>query len=411
MKFVVFIIIFDFCLMKNSFLEYDYVEKIERWNLKLASGYRDMAGLGYITNSSMTEQLKILRNVAEPKINKNLSQLVNRIFNVLGWEHIQTSTFDDFHSHSYTILRNLNLKKVICTFSGTTGIRQTISEILHSKGRSYFRDPCSKIEIMEYFHELYKRIQCDFSKNFEKAKNEKITQYIFVGHSLGGAIASIALLDLSKQFKLTLDKINKSPVLITYGQPRTGNYAFSNELFKFASIIYRHVNEYDLVPGIPSCEKRYGLCINEFYKQSMNISENYEQVWEKGTSFFPWHSNGLILINGNSKNIYNICLDQSENPKKECELNTSLNFDFHRYYFGYKVSDLWKPEIYNTSMENYDYCAIESQKIKLFNPSTDVWKEEKKEKSKFFTRYFKDPLCKSFTWAGKKMNWISKKLR
>ena len=64
MKFVVFIIIFDFCLMKNSFLEYDYVEKIERWNLKLASGYRDMAGLGYITNSSMTEQLKILRNVA-----------------------------------------------------------------------------------------------------------------------------------------------------------------------------------------------------------------------------------------------------------------------------------------------------------------------------------------------------------
>ena len=70
--------------------------------------------------SSMTKQLKILRNAAGPKFNKNLSQLVNIIFNLLGWEHIQTSTFDDFHSRSYTILRNLNLKKVICTFSGTT---------------------------------------------------------------------------------------------------------------------------------------------------------------------------------------------------------------------------------------------------------------------------------------------------
>ena len=96
--------------------------------------------------SSMTKQLKILRNAAGPKFNKNLSQLVNIIFNLLGWEHIQTSTFDDFHSRSYTILRNLNLKKVICTFSGTTKKkRQIISQIIHSKGQSYFRHPCSKI--------------------------------------------------------------------------------------------------------------------------------------------------------------------------------------------------------------------------------------------------------------------------
>ena len=117
--------------------------------------------------SSMTKQLKILRNAAGPKFNKNLSQLVNIIFNLLGWEHIQTSTFDDFHSRSYTILRNLNLKKVICTFSGTTKKKDKSShKLFTAKVNLIFVIHVLKLQKISYFGFKKKKTHTHIINNF-----------------------------------------------------------------------------------------------------------------------------------------------------------------------------------------------------------------------------------------------------
>ena len=50
-------------------------------------------------------------------------------------------------------------------------------------------------------------------------------QIIFVGHSLGGAIATISSFYYIKKYKFSAENI-----LITFGQPRVGSETFAKEL-------------------------------------------------------------------------------------------------------------------------------------------------------------------------------------
>jgi hypothetical protein len=405
----------------HKFLTYTYEEDVGNWSLDMANGYRDMAGLGYVTKTSITSQLKIVNRLknneeATDEMKKGLSQLINRIFTVLKWEHIHTFTGDsNTYFYSYTILRSQDKKKLVCAFSGTKGPWQLKSEMWNSGAQTYFRDTSSKIKIMKYFHELYQSIQAEFITKFEGAKVSNIKQYIFVGHSLGGAIASIALFDLSKQGKLNTDETNKSPVLITFGQPRTGNYVFSNELRKIAPIIYRHVNDNDLVPGIPDCVRSQGKCINEFSKNSIDTQERDYQISNTSVSFFAWHLPGLVFINGDGKEVdsdgkikdfHPECIDESENARTDCLHNTSLSFSFHKYYFGYKISDLWKPEVYN--MFNSYTCGFESAPVENVNPPFSVWKE-KVDSDASYTSYLTSPICNGALWIARKVRQVGKK--
>ncbi|KAJ2549853.1 hypothetical protein EV175_004287, partial [Coemansia sp. RSA 1933] len=68
-----------------------------------------------------------------------------------------------------------------------------------------------------------------------------------VGHSLGGARASLCVLDLSLSNPDLLHRI----YLYTQGQPRTGNSVFANAMDAIAVPKYREVYEYDIVPRIP----------------------------------------------------------------------------------------------------------------------------------------------------------------
>lgn len=341
-----------------------------------------------------------------------------KISEFVNWEHIHTFTGDsNTYFYSYTILRSKTLKKIVCAFSGTKGLWQMKSEMWNSGAQVYFRDTTSKIYIMKYFHELYQTIQLEFIQNFERAKDPQIKQYIFLGHSLGGAMASVALFDLSKQGKITTDNTNKSPVLITYGQPRTGNYMFSNELRKIAPIIYRHVNDNDLVPGIPDCVRTHDKCVNEFGKSSIDINENEYQISNTYVSFFAWHLPGLIFINGDgrevdsngqNKDYHTDCVEESENPKAGCVHNTSLSFSFHKYYFGYKVSDLWKPEVYSLFNSGELSCAYESSPVENINPPANVWKQQV-DSDASYSSYLTKPLCNTGLWVARKLRQITKK--
>lgn len=91
---IILISILNICLARkstssNKILNYDYVEDIGNWSPEMANGYRDMAGLGYVTKTSINSQLEILRRIKGGEVptddmKKGLSQLINRIFNVLN---------------------------------------------------------------------------------------------------------------------------------------------------------------------------------------------------------------------------------------------------------------------------------------------------------------------------------------
>ncbi|KAJ2367943.1 hypothetical protein IW150_005543 [Coemansia sp. RSA 2607] len=72
-------------------------------------------------------------------------------------------------------------------------------------------------------------------------------QIALVGHSLGGARATLALADLSIEMPDLLPRLG----LYTQGQPRVGNRAFANAINVIKVPKSRQVYEYDIAPHVP----------------------------------------------------------------------------------------------------------------------------------------------------------------
>ena len=240
---------------------------------------------------------------------------------------------------------------------------------------------------MKYFLNLYQGIEKDMKFYLNKIKEDKdIDQFIFTGHSLGGAIASIALFDVMQE-KL-LPRTENSPALFTFGQPRTGNYAFANELMKEVPIVFRITNNFDSVVTVPTCEVEGKRCITEFKKYELDGNfSGYKELYDKFSSkekknFYPFHIGGLILIKGDDEILD--CREKSEPATNDkCKGEFSLESGYHKYYFGYIVSKIGKPEDFPYGKEG-EY-SIENVVQKL-----NIWKEFASNKViGFFSNMFK----------------------
>lgn len=67
---------------------------------------------------------------------------------------------------------------------------------------------------------------------------------IFVGHSMGGAVATYAAADFRKNLGYDIE-------LYTYASPRVGNYDFAKYVTEQAGVQYRVTHLDDIVPRIP----------------------------------------------------------------------------------------------------------------------------------------------------------------
>lgn len=65
------------------------------------------------------------------------------------------------------------------------------------------------------------------------------------GHSLGGALATLAALDIAANTPFT------SPVVYTFGAPRVGDPQFVQTYNYIVPFHYRYQNEFDIVPHLP----------------------------------------------------------------------------------------------------------------------------------------------------------------
>ena len=315
-----------------------------KFNLEIGKNFRDFAGLGYITNQAAMEQITEINK----KSNKNktkISNLFRRLFEEQGWEHVVTKTYSKIQDFSFTIIKNLKFKKMIFSFSGTRTLYQLTNQIVKSNSVP-FKNHIRYIRLMRYFWDLNKKIKDDLQYYLKIHKNPAITQYIFTGHSLGGAIASVSLFDNMQENLLPRTSI--SPVLITYGSPRIGNYAFANELMKLIPIVFRIVNKYDLVPNVPMCEKIDRKCISEFGKKEFDKNfYDYKRIHDnlpndKKEKFYPYHFGGLILVK--DENNFMDCTTKSEVDENDPCSKGYLPFPkYHTTYFGSKISNTKNP--------------------------------------------------------------------
>ncbi|CAI5440158.1 unnamed protein product [Caenorhabditis angaria] len=157
----------------------------------------------------------------------------------------------------------------------------------------------------------------------EAIKKYPTHELIFTGHSLGGAIASIA----STAFVRNHPEIGNRTSLITFGQPRVGNLEYAqkhDELLRGNS--WRIIHARDIVAHIP-------ICVESVHRPITCIPFYNHGSYHHGTEiWFPQ--------NMTSDDTYQICRGFPKNEDIQCS-NSDRYYDIfdHLFYFGHHVSD------------------------------------------------------------------------
>ncbi|EYB87540.1 hypothetical protein Y032_0261g564 [Ancylostoma ceylanicum] len=161
-------------------------------------------------------------------------------------------------------------KAIAVSFRGTTDNLQLLDEAIKSIINSWIDWPYGGM-VSKYFYDAFMKI-------WENGMNEDIkflrAQYpkyeVWVtGHSLGGAIASLAA-----HYLVGSGLVNsKNLKLITLGQPRTGDKEFAKNHTAAIDYSFRVTHWRDVVPHIPSFDERPGGYYHHktevFYKEGM----------------------------------------------------------------------------------------------------------------------------------------------
>jgi hypothetical protein len=223
------------------------------------------------------------------------------------WTIVSESSIENYFNFNFVLFRNDEYKKYIISFPGTRDpILELLNEAVNIKLVNY-NDIDNGIKVVNYFYKVMQELkEIIFTSDvLSDINNHPGYQFISVGHSLGGAVATLVLYDAVNRGYIN-PKYNE-PVLITFGQPRTGNEDFVLDFNSKIKNVMRVVRDGDIVTSVP-----YSL-INNPYR----------------------HLGGLILLN-KDMNSMNYCpKDIGEDyPDKECERTKSVNYKYHTNYFN-----------------------------------------------------------------------------
>ena len=225
-----------------------------------------------------------------------------------NWEIVSHKSVKQIFSFSYNwvLLKSDKFKKFIIAVPGTREKFQLVFEAVGSVLDDYDND--KNIRISHYFLALYNMFRNDLfsDSNLQEIRNHPDYQVIVTGHSLGGALASIIAFAIKKE-----NKFSNNLVLITYGQPRTGNYYFADYVTKNVNKIFRIVKKGDMVVTIP------------FYNPL------------KGKEFSYYHIGGMIVLNKEMNEFTQCEYSRYEDHTGICKYERSLDFEtYHCKYFS-----------------------------------------------------------------------------
>jgi triacylglycerol lipase len=113
------------------------------------------------------------------------------------------------------------------------------------------------------------------------AKNSKHSHIITTGHSLGGALATLAAMDIK------LNVPGRQVSCYTFGSPKVGNPAFAAAYNKLVPDTHRFVNDADVVPTIPPLGYEH---VGELHHLGANVVDTsgiIEMLTEKVADHLP----------------------------------------------------------------------------------------------------------------------------
>ena len=179
-------------------------------------------------------------------------------------------------------------------------------------------------KIHEGFYTAYSAIRDQVRNTARKLLSEHPTaKFLITGHSLGGALATLAGADIKIYLKNSATKV----YLYTLGSPRVGNPEFANELFTLfkSGRYYRIINYDDTVPN--SLGQNINLLVTVYHYKHAG-----DEIW--------------YFDSTDPQAFYRVCQNKINEPENLiCSMShknswTSVGLHSHLNYFGIDHSTL-----------------------------------------------------------------------
>ncbi|REE66963.1 triacylglycerol lipase [Paenibacillus taihuensis] len=161
---------------------------------------------------------------------------------------------------------------VVLAFRGTSSTTDWVTDMIAQQ--TAFK-PLSKKSVMTHrgFTEVYMSARDQIFRLLDQVPSDK--PLFVTGHSLGGALATLASLDIA---------VNRKPdtiITYTYGAPRSGDPAFVRAYNAAVPISFRIQNEFDVVPHLPPLVYQSPKTDKTYYY--MHVKEEVKRRFHNGS--------------------------------------------------------------------------------------------------------------------------------
>jgi len=246
--------------------------------------------------------------------------------NLTGYEFFYSYnyTIDNDQTVQFIMIYNPSSKRFVTAFQGTKGITQLIEEILQSMPVNYTMHNIPNAQLEEYFGNYYTQyLRTNFLIQIQAAINQfSDYQFVFTGHSLGGALTTIAGVDAILSGFVSAS----NTLMYTYGSPRVGNYYLAQAADPLFGGVYRVVHYQDIVPHIPPCNLGDENCS---LSNPLVIGPITWSPWHIGTEI--WYTETFSSYQTCTTNLGEDPLCSDSVPLLECSITD------HTHYFNIEV--------------------------------------------------------------------------
>ena len=199
-----------------------------------------------------------------------------------------------------------NTTDIIVAFEGTHNPKELIQELTNFDLVDYTPHSIPGAQVDKFFLEAYNSGRDKIIQAVTELYQTAGQRVLVTGHSLGGAIAALAALDI------VLSKVAPAEDLYLYtiGEPRIGNPTWAQAMDEHVTTSYRAIHNADIIPHVPF----KNMIVLEFEHHSREV----------------WYNEGWTS--------YTMC-GTNEDPKCSDSLNLlKFNIIDHLWYYGHWVN-------------------------------------------------------------------------
>lgn len=223
-------------------------------------------------------------------------------------------------------------KHMVLAFRGTDGVSQLITELMNSEATEY--PGVDNAHVVTYFYGAYGGIKDDVISSVTGWMTEYSGYKLYItGHSLGASLGAMAAMDLA----------SFNPYYMSFGEPRTGDWRFSQEFDKRIPNSIRVTHRKDSVVHVVPCPTSEGTMVNGV---NTTLSTCYPDSNKISWPSYGYHHLEEIYYPGDMPNAlgsdsgsYQSCTGtpRAEDPTCADQYSLAISVSDHTHYFDIDV--------------------------------------------------------------------------